>query len=828
MKNALFKDIFREIRKRKIQFLTLTAILVLGVSFFVGIRVTGSDMRDTGDAYYRTGSLSDFFLLSTMGFDEESVVFLREKLGDSARVEGSRFSDTIAVTRQEYEVILRVYSLPDSVADVQSMQNVPILKEGRLPENRSEGLLDSGMVEYWGMKLGDTLILQDEEAFTETRITVVGSVMTPLYLNMSRGSGRLGDGQLDGFLYVPEGNFTADIFARVCIVFEEGESLYAFGDEYRNLIAEKQSLLKGLEAELAVLRLASVKEPLLQELEVPRIFVQTRDEAALGYAEFSQDSERIEAIGQAFPVIFFLVAALVCLNTMARMVEEHRTQSGILKALGYGNGRILLKYLLFAGMACVAGILIGGWIGFYFLPAVIFNAYRIYYNTPELIAGIKLSFIGLPALGAVLSTVGVAVVVSRIVSRTMPASLLRPSSPKAGKRISLERIRPFWSRLTFLHKITARNLLRNKSRFWMSVLGIGACMGLMVTGFGLDTAINTIAGMQFEEVLNFQMQLAVELSDDENRDSLFAILEENDAIQRHAEVWSQNVNASADSGGAAYSASVYVPQDVSVFPDFVALRERVGGKQLSLADEGAVIDEKLGLLLNLSVGDMIRVTDEEKGLYAEIPVLGLTENYVAHYIYLTPGAYERFVEPAHEPNLLFLQVEGGESTELALARSFLEEKAVVSIFRTAGVVESLSDTMDSFSFVVAVVIAAACLLAFVVMMNLTSMNINERIRELSTLKVLGFFDRETGAYIFRENLILTLLGILGGWVFGIYLNQYVVRTVEIDIVMFNRQLYWYSVVYAVLLTVAFSVVVNLIMFRKIKRVDMLDALKSVE
>ena len=613
--------------------------------------------------------------------------------------------------------------------------------------------------------------------------------------------------------------------------YKQGEQDYAKGvsdlekgkDDYNDGLAEYEkekadALLKISDAEKEIKK----AENELSDLENPTWYVFDRN-ANPGFSEYGSNADRINNIASIFPVFFVLVAALVCLTTMTRMVDEQRVQIGTLKALGYGNASIIFKYMLYALVATTLGALVGGVFGQKLFPAAIIFAYGMLYSIPTMLIPVDWVLIGLTALvsaGAVSLTVYAS---CRSALRERPAQLMRPKAPKLGRKIFLEYL-PFWKKSSFNTKVTARNIFRYKRRMFMTIVGIAGCTALTLTGFALRDSINGIVSKQFGELDLYDgiMQFEPETAD---VDEIEAILSENGGS---ALKYSQK-NFSISSGSSSSEAYVYVAEKPEEINNFFTHRDRITHEKYYLDDSGVFIDEKLSLLLGVKVGDEITVSvsDTEK---FNVKISAVIENYPNHYVYMTPKLYsEKFGEEPQYNTFAFIRdgLETREAEEEFTAR-LLRVNGVLGASYNDAISNTFSTMLKALDMVIVIIIISAGALAFVVLYNLTNININERIREIATLKVLGFYDGEVDGYVFRENVILTLMGTAVGLFGGYYLANFIIQTAEIDMVMFGRDVSVLSYVLAAVVTVLFAVLVTLYMHRHLKRIDMIEALKSVE
>ena len=565
----------------------------------------------------------------------------------------------------------------------------------------------------------------------------------------------------------------------------------------------------------------------LEDLEMPEWMVTDR-EALPEYTDYGDNADRLRNIGQVFPVIFFLVAALISLTTMTRMVEEQRTQIGTLKALGYKKSAIAAKYICYAFFATLLGSVLGMLIGEKIIPYIIITAYGImYHNVANTISiDYQPGFALIASAASVVCTVGATLFASGKELQETPASLMRPPAPKEGKRVLLERLTFIWKHLSFSWKSTIRNLFRYKKRLIMTVFGIAGSMGLMLVGFGIQDSISDIAAIQYRELQHYD-GMVIEDSDatEEEHAELFEYMKENEQIAHCNRV--QMTKISAPKGSSNISIYLFVPESLSEFAKDVTLKNRITGETYELTDEGAAISEKTASLLGLKVGDMIPLKKGDKEYKVRVAVI--TENYMSHYLYMTPRVYEQtFGEKPEYENIVFtMQEDCKDDLEMAGTR-ILAYPGALSISYTSSLASQVDRMLSTLDAVILVLIVSAGMLAFVVLYNLNNINITERQRELATLKVLGFYDGEVSQYVLRENVILTVLGIMFGAVFGILIHRYVITTVEVDAVMFGRNIKLLSFLYSGILTSIFSIVVNGVMHFKLKTIDMVESLKSVE
>ena len=565
----------------------------------------------------------------------------------------------------------------------------------------------------------------------------------------------------------------------------------------------------------------------VDDIETPEWIVTDRNDLP-EYSDFGDNAERLKNIGKVFPMIFFLVAALISLTTMTRMVEEQRTQIGTMKALGYGKASIASKYLSYAFLATVGGSIAGVLFGEKVLPFIIIQAYGImYWNIGDhMQLDYELQYALIASGAAVICTMGATLFSCAKTLAETPASLMRPPAPKEGKRILIERSSFIWKHLSFSWKSSMRNLFRYKKRLFMTIFGIAGSMGLMLVGFGLYDSIMDIAILQYDQIQHYD---AMVINDEDATDSqekdLLKFLDGNSEIDHYTRVQLTKMTAPKEKGSV--SIYVYVPENTENFKKDVTLRDRKSHEQYELTDDGAVICEKTASLIGVKTGD--EITLEKDNRKYKVKITAVTENYMGHYVYMTPSCYEKtFEEKPEHSSTVYTMKEDAESDLETLGNAILKYPAALSISYTSSTAGQVERMLGSLGAVIWVLIISAGMLAFVVLYNLNNINITERQRELATLKVLGFYDGEVSQYVFRENILLSFIGILAGAVFGIFLHRYVITTVEVDAVMFGRNIKPISFVYSGIITFGFSMFVNMVMHFKLKKINMVESLKSVE
>jgi len=593
--------------------------------------------------------------------------------------------------------------------------------------------------------------------------------------------------------------------------------------KYEQGLIEYQKNLKLFEEEITVAakELQDAKEQ-IASLEKPEWYLFDRTDNT-GYRDFKDDASRVNNIAKVFPIFFLLVAALVALNTMTRLIEEERTQIGIFKALGFSNLMICMNYILYSFTATFFGCIIGLIAGNYMLPNAIFSVYSFTYNMPALVIKIDYPTFFVITLCAVFLMIGITVYSCQKILKLEPAELMRPPAPKEGKKILLERIPFLWNHLSFSMKVTFRNVFRYKKRIYMTVVGIAGCTALMLTGFGLRDGVGNIVKNQYQRIFTYDVTVFLDEGVKELAPSLIAKLSKNGiAKPMLTNQTLGNASAKEERNYEAYLVTLKEDYDYSEYFRFYDVHSH---QQISSTGEGAIITAKLAELLNLKVGDYLYFKDNANHNYA-IKIQAIMENYIFHYIFLKESYYHKLTGEEVSYNTLYGKLT--ENNYDTIANELMQEDAIVNVSFTHDLIERFDKIIHGLNNIVAVILLSACLLAIVVLYNLATINITERIREIASLKVLGFYNKEVSSYIFREIYILTFLGIVVGLFLGIYLHRFVMITAEMDMIMFEKEIQWISYVLAAFLSVLFSFVVNLIINHKLKKIDMIESLKSVE
>lgn len=803
-KKAYSKSIVREILSSKARFISILAIIFLGVAFYSGIKATGPDMETSIDTFFRENNLMDSKIVSSLGLNENDLKVLEED--ENILDYYPTHSIDANVTNQNSVVKFMEYNPQGS-----SYMNRFVVVEGRLPENEGEIALDDKVRQNVELQIGNEYKVESYEytmnSFNRDTYKIVGFVKSPLYIDMeSRGNTTVGKGSIDYFAVVNSADISMEVYTEAYVRFKDVDNLAPYSDDYKDTMEKNNKYLEDLFANRAT----------------GQYYIFNRSDNA-GYSTYGSSIQSLDRIANVLPIFFFLVAVLICLTTMTRMVEEKRTEIGTLKALGYTDLEIARKYIIYAALASIVGATIGTIVGSTIIPYIINDAYRGMFDIPNIQLQVyPLEIIQSFAI-SILCTVGAAVFVLKAELKENPSTLMRVKAPKMGKKILLERITPLWKRLNFNYKVTFRNLFRYKQRMLMTILGIAGCMALLVTGFSLNKSNEVTVEKQFDKLLRYDaMVIFNDNVDKETDDAYTKMLSELEEYESSLDIQQEAITFSKE-GMNKQSAMMYVPKEIDALSSFVLLNNRETGDAYELSDTGIVISEQLAKLLDASVGDMVALKDADENLY-EVKVEHIAENYFEHYIYMSPTYYEKIFKKDINFNAQLLNLKTYEKEEIQ--KALMNADKVMNVTLMSEMKDTSGDS--SLKVVMIFIIASSGCLAFVVLYNLININVSERIRELSTIKVLGFFDNEVTLYIFRENIILTLLGILTGSFMGKILYNFIVNTAETDTIFMLRDVYRSSYIVSGCITLLFAFLVMIMMHIKLKNVNMIDALKSVD
>ncbi len=833
MTKGLRTTTWREIRGSLGRYLAIAAIIALGVGFFAGLRSTTTDMIATTDDYLAELKMFDYRFASNMGYTEEELAMLRENPLVKA-ADGEISKDVIYYNEwSEADRVLRIHSLTEGVNELS-------LYAGRLPESSDEIVLDQRC--FGSDWIGKTITVSErnsEETIASLKhkeYTVVGSVNSPLYLNYERGSTALMDGDVSGFAYILRDGFSTDVYTSLYAVTGSGEAIYS--DEYKAMQERTTPEMEKLADELLSARFESIKKSIsmpdiaayLQSADPADIeamlgfepvgYVLDRD-TNIGYVCFDNDARIVAGVARVFPAFFVLVAALVCMTTMSRMIEEQRTQIGVMKALGYTGYAISMKYLIYSGSAAVIGSVAGYFVGCRAIPSIIWKVYDIMYGFRD-----KLVFVWNPGqftaclIVAILCPVGVTVASIAGAMKEAPAELIRPKAPKSGKRILFEKISFLWNRLSFLAKVSVRNVVRYRRRFFMMVIGIAGCMALLLAGHGIRDSITTITSVQYGEIEHYDY--TIHFADGQRE-----VFEQETKDLFSESTYISTMAVTLLSEEKSKDIYLYIPEDEDAFLSMVTIRDDSSEEKLPMPAAGeCYINGKYADQIGVKPGDT--VTLRREGFPdVKVRVAAATLYYVGNAMYMTKETFHELTgEDAAFSDCLAVAKDGADKGETAAVLKNLS--SVVSVSVIAEFEDRIASMLSSLDLIVWLVIVCAAALAFIVLYNLTNITITERLREIATIKVLGFRSMETAIYVFRENLLLTAIGAVVGIPLGRLLLWFVMSQIQVDMVAFRVSVGWKSYVFSFLYTFLFAFFVDIVMYRRLERIDMAESLKSIE
>ena len=822
MKRVLLKDSIKEIKNTYKRFISILLMAFLGVGFFAGLRAASPDMIDTFNQFYEDNQVYDIQIVSTLGLTDEDIEELK-KVNEVENVAGSFEKDGV-IDIDNKEIVTKLITIGEI--------NKPILIDGNMPQNDNECLVEDGFLKSNSKQIGDTVYIEIEDTIDvygnkksylkNSEMKIVGTVQSPLYISRDRGTSKLGTGKVSYYMYIPKENVNAnDAYTSIYLRTKNEEKYETSTQKYEDYIEEVKDNIEQIKDE----REQSRKIQTLNGVETAKWYILDRNSNE-GYVGFIQSTKSIAKISQVFPIVFFAVAALISLTSMTRMVEEQRTQIGTLKALGYNQLQIMNKYILYASLASILGGILGMCVGFATLPQIIWMLYMMMYQiTPNAILSFNWKYGTIGLLLICICIIGATIYSAIRELKETPAALMRPKAPKAGNRVLLERVPFIWKHLNFSHKVTVRNIFRYKKRFLMTIIGIFGCTSLIVTGFGIKDSISVIIPNQFEKVFDYNMQVNLKdnLSADEKQ-SFIDELKNREEVKKIVETYM--TSATAIKGDKQEDVQIIVPKDE--FDGLININDLKTKQNLKLKDNEIYLTDKCAQLIGAKTGDTITLKDINNN-EVEAKISNIVENYVSHYVYMSKTMYENLYGKDYSTNVILSKnIEMTDEAEDEFVTELMNKNEVSSANRISTILGALDDTIKSLDFVVIILIVSAGLLAFVVLYNLANVNISERIRELATIKVLGFYDKEVYDYVTRETTILTAIGIVLGLFGGYCLNYYLIGTCEINTLRFSKIVSPISYVYAVAITIIFTLIVNLATYFALKKIDMIESLKSVE
>jgi len=812
MKKSLIKNNFKEIIKTRRRFISIMIMAFLGVGFFAGLTASSPDMLDSLDSYTDNNNMYDIRIVSTLGLTDEDISAIKN-IDEVENVYGIQTKDSLA-TISDKENVCKVIEYNENI-------NTPEIIYGKLPTNSNECLLDSKYTISENIEnfIGKEITLNNNDVdynnnpiFTQKTFKIVGIASTPIYISNERGTSSIGSGTISYFIYTKDDVINLNYYTEIGIHVKNAKNLVTNSNKYLDKINSCLSKIETIKEEHQTSKMGKVTW-----------YIQDRTDN-IGYSDIFDAIKTMSNISKVFPVIFYLVAVLISLTSMARMIEEERIEIGTLKSLGYTNLQIISKYIIYSAIACILGGILGMSVGFYLLPTIVWNLYSLIYTIPNFHLNYQLDLGLAGTLIAFLCIGGTTILVACKELKEMPSVLMRPKAPKNGKKIFLEKISFIWNKLNFSKKITTRNIFRYKKRALMTIVGIAGCTGLMVTGFGIKDSIADIPEKQFGEI--FKYNLSVAITDSNKTSNITSYINNNSEIDSYSEIYATTSTIKNSNG--SFDVSVFVPNSNEDFKKSCNLYDYKSKEAINLNQNGIIITDKIAEELELKVGDTVKLIDGNNIEY-NLKIIQIAENYVSHYVYMSKEYYEANIKN-YQTNMILINANKNITDDQlkTISEELLTLDGTASVSVISTLVSSIEDMLGTLNYVVIILVVASALLAFVVLYNLANINIGERQREIATLKVLGFYDNEVDSYINKENIIFTVVGILLGLIFGFFLTSAVVVSVEIDKLRFIRRIKPISYVYSVLITLIFSFIVNKVIHFVLKKIDMIESLKSVE
>lgn len=819
MKTKLLKHIFMKIKDNYKRFLSLICMAFLGVGFYAGIQSSSPDMLKTLDNFYDENNVYDISVISNVGLTEDDLL----KLSKIKNVE-------LAINIQEKDTYLEIEenNYVVKLIEYNSQMNNVYIKEGRLPKNNNEVSVDNALLENNNLKLGDSITIDGK------KYSIVGNVISPLYFSAERPNSNLGSGKVDYYIYVYNGSLDLEAYSNIYITVKGAKKYLTNSDSYKKLINNVKKDIDLIKDKQQDIRYDELYTDIIETSEMygisidesnfikPKWYIYDRLDNT-SYKELINASDNLKKIGNIFPIIFFAISVLVSLISMMRMIEEDRVENGTLKSLGYNSFHITLKYVIYSLLATTIGSSVGAIFGSYMIPSVIWNIYKKIFFIPKFIYLLKSDYNALGLWICILCICGTSVIVCIKNLREVPANLMRPKAPKSGKKILLERINFIWKKLKFSDKITIRNIFRYKSRVITTVLGIAGCTSLILAGFGLKDSIKDVTDFQFNNIIKYDKLLMT--NESINQIDIEKELLNDDKVENFTNVNTQNIKVLFND--EEQEVTMITPDDFNSISKSISLIDLKTNNIIdNISDNSCIISEKTAKLLDIDVGDKISLLDNDNNKY-DIKVSYIIKNYINQYLYINKNTYNNLFNN-YKINSILISLKDEDKNSKEFDKKYISNGYALTIVDNDDIKSSMNDMLGSIDSIVAILIIAAASLAFVVLYNLSNINISERKREIATLKVLGFYPSEVDKYINRETVLLTILGIGIGLLFGSYLSHFIISTCEPDYIMFDRHVYTLSYFYSLFITVIFTIIVTIVTHFNLKKINMVTSLKNVE
>ncbi len=854
-RNTLWKDALSSLNHSWGRFIGITLLMAVSAFTFIGLKMAGPDMKNTAQTYYQEVNLADLTVSSNYGLDKNDTQTIKNQ-AKKATIDFGYLQDT---TINNSKTSLRVLSESKNISTSQ-------LISGNLPKKDNQIAISYLLRDKY--HIGEWITLNEHSNLKNSRFKIVGFIRPSEYTDKSNlGQTNVGTGQLSGVAIVKKSAFKAQSYSIARIRFNKTKELDPYSSTYQKFIDNKKerltnslaqnSKLKKTEvdnnfkdaqkqirqakeqiqlAENKGLEITKEKEKLEkqqkklneQEQEIKQLdsisyYVNDRKNDS-GYDTYQSNSEKIELITNIFPVFLFAVAALVSFSTMTRFIDEERQNIGVLRALGYSKLDTSLKFVIYSLTAALTGVFIGAIGGYWILPRIIFNAYTANLTLTNFQSGFSWKYLFLTILIAILCTTGAAIIQLFIVLQAKTSELLLPKPPKNGSRILLEKIKPFWQHLSFNYKVTLRNIFRYKVKMIMTILGIAGCTGLLMMGFGIRDSLAGIGQKQYSEIIKYDLIAIDKNSLSSEQSSRLNQKLSSSQVNKYLPVYFENVSKKI--AGTNQDLSIIVPEKSSEISKYISLRNRSSGQKINLNSRGIVISEKLAKLLNLSIGDELSLVTTN-GKKVKLPISNICEMYMGHYVLMNSNVYQKYFNKKVNSNAQLIELNNKKQTN-SFANSLMKTGAVSAINLNTNNQQIIDSLIQSMNKVIFLLIGLAALLAVVVIFTLTTTNLEERMREIATLKVLGFYNNEASLYIYRETIILSIFGILIGFLIGNWLHGFIIDNLSPLNAMFRPGILFSNYLLSALIPLVITGIMAIFVNRKIKEVNMLEALKSVD
>lgn len=854
-RNTLWKDALSSLNHSWGRFIGITLLMAVSAFTFIGLKMAGPDMKNTAQTYYQEVNLADLTVSSNYGLDKNDTQTIKNQ-AKKATLDFGYLQDA---TINNSKTSLRVLSESKNISTSQ-------LISGNFPKKDNQIAISYLLRNKY--HIGEWITLNEHSNLKNSRFKIVGFIRPSEYTDKSNlGQTNVGTGQLSGVAIVKKSAFKAQSYSIARIRFNKTKELDPYSSTYQKFIDNKKERLTNSLAQNSKLKKTEVdnnfkdaqkqirqaKEQIQlaennglnmsrekarlekqqkklneQEQEIKQLgsisyYVNDRKNDS-GYDTYQSNSEKIELITNIFPVFLFAVAALVSFSTMTRFIDEERQNIGVLRALGYSKLDTSLKFVIYSLTAALTGVFIGAIGGYWILPRIIFNAYTANLTLTNFQSGFSWKYLFLTILIAILCTTGAAVIQLFIVLRAKTSELLLPKPPKNGSRILLEKIKPFWQHLSFNYKVTLRNIFRYKVKMIMTILGIAGCTGLLMMGFGIRDSLAGIGQKQYSEIIKYDLIAIDKNSLSSEQSTKLNQKLSSSQVNKYLPVYFENVSKKI--AGTNQELSIIVPEKSSQISKYISLRNRSSGQKINLNSRGIVISEKLAKLLNLSIGDELSLVTTN-GKKVKLPISNICEMYMGHYLLMNSNVYQKYFNKKVNSNAQLIELNNKKQTN-SFANSLMKTGAVSAINLNTNNQQIIDSLIQSMNKVIFLLIGLAALLAVVVIFTLTTTNLEERMREIATLKVLGFYNNEASLYIYRETIILSIFGILIGFLVGNWLHGFIIDNLAPLNAMFRPGILFSNYLLSALIPLVITGIMAIFVNRKIKEVNMLEALKSVD